>query len=194
MMTIFENFITLKRDRTIKATIGMSREKFDALVPVFAEAHDQFLREKLQNKEIKCLPKGGPKGVLDTPEKRLFFILYYLKTYPTFDVLGFLFNLTAGHAHDYVVTYSDVLNRALTTLNVAPRRTLESLDDFKEVVEKYDELIIDATESACVRPTDDAVQRKRYSGKKTPHHQGSDTHQSRPKNSLCELDFRWLGT
>jgi hypothetical protein len=72
MMTIFENFITLKRDRTIKATIGMSREKFDALVPVFAEAHDQFLREKLRNKEMKCLPKGGPKGVLDTPEKRLF--------------------------------------------------------------------------------------------------------------------------
>ncbi|MBK1646969.1 hypothetical protein CKO25_20590 [Thiocapsa imhoffii] len=90
-MTVFDQFTELKRDRTIKATIGMSREKFDALVPAFADAYDQMLQEKLRNKKIKCLPKGGPSGVLDTHEKRLFFVLYYLKTDPTFDVLWFSF-------------------------------------------------------------------------------------------------------
>jgi hypothetical protein len=163
---IFEQFNSLKRDRTVKATIGMSREKFDALVPVFADAYALIEQEKVQNKEIKHIRKGGPKGVLDTPEKRLFFILYYLKTYPTFDVLGFHFDLSAGHAHDYVVAYSDVLRRALETLDLAPERTADSLEGFRERIESYGEIIIDGMESPCVRPVDEDAQRQRYSGKK----------------------------
>ena len=82
-MTIFDQFNELKSDRMIKATIGMSREKFDALVPAFGNAHEQMLQDKLRSKKIQSLPKGGPSGVLNTHEKRLFFVLYDLKTYPT---------------------------------------------------------------------------------------------------------------
>ncbi|MBK1646895.1 hypothetical protein CKO25_20165 [Thiocapsa imhoffii] len=108
----------------------MRRKKFDAPVPTFADAYDQMLQEKLRNKKIICIPKGGPSGVLDTHEKRLSFVLDYLKTYPTFDIVRFHFKLSAGHAHDFVVLYSEVLNRALESLNVAPKRMVRSRDEF----------------------------------------------------------------
>jgi hypothetical protein len=73
------------------------------LVDVFANSYNAIQQERLKNKEIKRIQNSGPTGILDTPETQLFFVLYYLKTYPTFDVLGFHFDLSAGHAHDYVV-------------------------------------------------------------------------------------------
>jgi hypothetical protein len=163
---MFEKFKKLKIERTIKAMIGMSRKKFDDLVPIFAAADDEIQEERLRNKEIKNKPIGGPKGVLDTHEKRLFFVLFYLKTYPTFDVLGFHFNLSAGHAHDYVESYLTVLRRSLENLNVFPKRTFENVEDFRQVVDKYNEIIVDGLEVSCVRPRDKDAQEDRYSGKK----------------------------
>jgi hypothetical protein len=169
MSTIYEKFKELKIDRMIKATIGMSREKFDTLVPVFADVYQTIQEERLQRKEVKRLWKSGPKGVLDTPEKRLFFVLYYLKTYPTFDVLGFQFDLSAGHAHDDVAAYLPVLQRTLGTLNVLPKRAIESVEEFRQLVDQYSKLLIDCTEAPCVRPCDDDEQSERYSGKKKRH-------------------------
>ncbi|CAD7840585.1 MAG: hypothetical protein, partial [Olavius algarvensis Gamma 1 endosymbiont] len=51
---------------------------------------------------------------------------YYLKTYPTFDVLGFLFSLNAGHAHEYVVFFLRVLKRALANMDKLPKETIET--------------------------------------------------------------------
>ncbi|NJN46789.1 MAG: transposase family protein [Candidatus Competibacteraceae bacterium] len=144
----------------------MSCQKFDDLVPVFASAEDARHQERLQKKEIKRLPSGGHQGVLNTPRKRLFFVLYYLKTYPTFDVLGFHFGLSVGHAHDFIETYLHVLESALKTLTVFPDRRFKDAAEFMQAVEKYDEVMIDGVELPCVRPRDPDQQKDRYSGKK----------------------------
>jgi len=99
---IYENFKNLTTDRTIKAVIGMSRKNFDLLVPNFSVTHQEIQEERYKNKEIKRLPTGGRPRASSGPEEQLFFVLFYLKTYPTFDVLGFHFGLSAGHAHDHV--------------------------------------------------------------------------------------------
>jgi hypothetical protein len=166
---IFEQFNRLKVDRQIKALIGMSRDKFDALVRVFTDSNRLIQQERLHNKEIKRLPSGGPKRILDTTEKQLFFTLYYLKTYPTFDVLGFHFDLSAGHAHDYLVYYLKVLEHSLNKLEKLPKRTFANVDEFRHVIDKYSEIIIDAFDVPCVRPSDNERQRVRYSGKKKRH-------------------------
>jgi hypothetical protein len=92
------------------------------------------------------------KGVFDSDEKRLFFLLFYLKTYPTFDVLGFHFDLSAGHAHDYIQEFMPILERALKARNVYPERTFESVKDFRQAIEKYDEIYMDGAEISCIRP------------------------------------------
>ena len=109
-----------KHDRRIKAVIGISLSKFNILLVAFTAAYDSVQMERCQKGEIKNVSKGGPKGNLDTFEKKLFFILYYLKTYPTFDVLGFLFGFSSGHAHNHVENLLPVLLRSLSDLGVLP--------------------------------------------------------------------------
>ena len=93
-------------------------------------------------------------------------IEYYLKTYPTFDVLGFHFGLSSGHAHNHVENLMPVLLRSLSDLGVLPDRSPGTPAEFLQLVEKYGEIIIDGMECPCVRPQDDELQKARYSGKK----------------------------
>ena len=121
----------------------------------------KFGKIRYQNKEIKRLPKGGKPGVFSSHEERLFFVLYYLKTCPTFDVLGFHFGLSAGQAHDYVELFLHVLERALTDLGQLPEVTLETPEDLSQLVDQYNDIIIDGVEMAYVRPHDEAHQKER---------------------------------
>ena len=125
--------------------------------------------ERLLNGEIRRLPKGGSLGVLDTSQKKLFFILYYMKTYSTFDALGFIFGFSSGHAHDHITRIFPVLKNTLNTLNVLPIRTISSVEELMQLVEKHGEIILDGVECSCVRPQNDELQKAHYSGKKKRH-------------------------
>ena len=163
---IYENFKNLTTDRTIRAVIGVNRETFNSLVPHFSSAHQEIQEERCKNKEIKRLPTGGWPGVFSCYAERLFFVLFYLKTYPTFDVLGFHFGFSAGRAHDYVESSMRILERALANLDVLPKTTIETPQELSQLIDKYDNIIIDGAEMPCVRPQDEARQKENYSGKK----------------------------
>lgn len=165
----YERFIKLdpnKHDRMIKATIGMGRAKFDKLAAAFPAAYGAFQRERLERGEIRQAPSGGPKGHLDTFEKKLFFVLYYLKTYPTFDVLGFHFGLSSGHAHEHVESLLPVLAGALSDLGVLPARSPGTPEEFAPLVERHGGIALDGLECPCARPQDGALQTARHGGKK----------------------------
>lgn len=166
---IYENFDMLndeKHGRIIKSLIGISRSQFDILCETFGNAYDTIQQERLQQGEIKKIPSGGLKGNLGTPTRKLFFVLYYLKTYPTFDVLGFHFGLSSGHAHDHLENLLPVLLRSLSDLGVLPLRTPGTPKEFAQLIEQYGDIAIDGLECACVRPQDKDLQEARYSGKK----------------------------
>ena len=168
----YEQFIKLdavKHNRLIKSLVGMNRAHFDTLVPAFAIAYDRVQLERLQRGDIKQVPSGGSKGYLDTFDKKLFFLLYYLKNYPVFDVLGFHFGLSGGHAHTHVEALLPVLQRALWDLGVLPARSPGTPEEFTQLVEQYGDIAIDGMECACVRPQDEELQKARYSGKKKRH-------------------------
>lgn len=162
----FEKLSDEKHGRAIKAVIGMSRSKFDLLAKAFAGALLATQQERRTNKAIKQIPSGGPKGNLDTSEKKLFFTLVYLKIYPTFDVLGFLFGFSSGHAHNHLEKLLPVLTKSLSSLGMLPARTPGTPQEFSQLVEMYDNIAMDGLESACVRPQDKELQEARYSGKK----------------------------
>jgi hypothetical protein len=183
----YEEFMRLdaeKHDRLTKALIGISRPNFDLLATAFAVAYAAIQLERVQRGEIKQVPSGGAKGHLDTFDKKLFFLLYYLKTYPTFDVLGFHFGLSSGHAFDHVAALLPVLLRSLADLGVLPARSPGTPDEFAQIVEQYGYIAIDGLECPCVRPQDDECQKARFSGKKTPYAQGDCRHDPTPSNPL----------
>jgi hypothetical protein len=55
--------------------------------------------------------------------------LDYLKTYPTFDVLGFFFDLNPSKAEENVKKLLPVLKRAQSKRNLLPRRILIDGDE-----------------------------------------------------------------
>lgn len=156
------NIQKIARDpRAIKALTGLSYQEFSDLVPVF-EKNLRTFQIKRQNR--KRNPGGGQKGHLPTTEAKLFFILLYLKTYPTFDVLGWISGKSRGRTCEYVHMYTKVLKKTMKVKGVSPKRRINSIEEFLLLFPSIKDVFVDGTERKIQRPKKN--QRKQYSGKK----------------------------
>jgi hypothetical protein len=89
--------------------------------------------------------------------------------YPTFDVLGTQFAMARSKAHENLHKLSPILYDTLVHLDLMPYREFTTPEELKAALQGVDRLLIDATERAYHRSTDDAKQREHYSGKKTAY-------------------------
>lgn len=158
-------------ERQFKALTGTSRQEFQPLLPTFIESYHELRQETCEaNKATRQRkPGGGQKGTLKTMELKLFFILYYWKVYPTYDVLGFQFGLDRSKACTNVHALWPVLERTLEKLQVLPARACSSVEELRAAFGEVRDLVIDATERAHRRPQEDTKPREKYSGKKKRH-------------------------
>ncbi len=69
------------------AVLGLSRAEFNALLCGFERCRKQIQQARPNRHRA---PGGGRKTKLGGPKGLLFFILFYLKVYPTFDLLSVL--------------------------------------------------------------------------------------------------------
>ena len=94
----------IRDERQMKALTGLSQAQFDSLLPVFSDiyraAQQHAYEEGSQSGTRRRRPGGGSKGKLPTMVEKLAFVLYYYKTYPTFDVLGTQFAMARSKAHE----------------------------------------------------------------------------------------------
>jgi len=129
-------FKSVRSERQLKSLTGLGQREFDRLLPAFSNSLDEIHTENYRkNKEKRSRrPGGGSKGKLPTPENKLFFILFYLKNYPTYDVLGFIFDLNPSKAEENVKKLLPILNKAQSKLNVLPRRVLKTGHELEEIV------------------------------------------------------------
>jgi hypothetical protein len=162
--------LEIRDDRQLRALTGVSTEKFSTLEAAFTLALDDEkelkYREGIVQGKRQRKPGGGQKGKLPTAHEKLTFLLYYLKVYPTFDVLGTQFGLNRSKACENVHDLLPILSRALDNLGVLPEREFKTVEDFRRACNWVDELLIDATERPHCRPQDDEKQKDLYSGKK----------------------------
>lgn len=166
---IYKNIEDIKNNRVSSSLIGMKIEEFKELSILFE-------KEIIEEKEIaykegrrKRKAGGGEKGNLETADQKLFFVLYYMKNYPTYDVLGYLFDMDGGNACSHIQLLTPLVSKVLNRLGVMPKRELHDKESFIQLIEN-EEIIIDATERRCVRPVNKEQQSARYSGKKTLIH------------------------
>jgi hypothetical protein len=117
-------------------------------------------------------------------ESKLFFILFYFKCYPTFDVLSFLFDLERGRANRWVHRLQGILETALGKKMVLPERKLESMEQFLERFPEVKAVILDGTERPVQRPKDATQQKEHYSGKKKRHTRKHITGSTRKKRVI----------
>ena len=163
--------ITIRNDRQFKAFTGVSESQFEKLLTPFiqcleTERHQRYQQQKARRRRG---PGGGRKGQLATPELKLFFLLFYLKNYPTYDILGGLFDLSPGKAKENVSRLLPLLRRAEKMLHILPHRHYRPTDNCNQDIEDKRKIIIDATERPCCRPSHARKQKRYYSGKKRRH-------------------------
>ncbi len=158
-------------DRQFKALTGVSRKMFEQLLAVFVLCYELYQQEQYEKNKAKRKrkPGGGQKGRLNTMEKKLFFILRYLKSYSTYDVLGFEFDLDRSKACTNVQKIMPVLLKSLAYLNLLPEREFATAQELQEAWADISDLIIDVTERPHYRHKDYETQKSHYSGKKKQH-------------------------
>jgi hypothetical protein len=162
--------LQIRDERQMKALTGLSQAQFDHLLSVFSNIY-QATQQKTYDKGIESgtrrrKPGGGCKGKLPTLADKLLFVLYYYKTYPTFDVLGTQLAMARSKANENLHKISPILYDTLVSLDLMPPRELATPAALKAALQGVDRLLIDATERAYHRSTDDVKQREHYSGKK----------------------------
>lgn len=158
---------TIREDRQMRALTGLDLGAFCALVSPFAAACQQQADARFPPQRPRQRQAGGGrKGHLASPEQKLFFVLYYLKSYPTFDVLGASFGLHRSKAHRAVHRLAPALQSALAALGVLPARQITSLEEMQAVFAQVPTLLLDATERLRQRPAAPVDRPACYSGKK----------------------------
>jgi hypothetical protein len=162
--------LQIRDERQMKALTGLSQAQFDYLLPVFSDIYQatqqRTYEEGVQSGTRRRHPGGGSKGKLPTMVEKLQFVLYYYKTYPTFDVLGTQFAMARSKAHENLHKLSPILYDPLVHLERMPYRELATPEALKAALQGVDRLLIDATERAYHRSQEAAKQREHYSGKK----------------------------
>jgi hypothetical protein len=155
----------LKQDRLVRALTGLNRKAFDELLSTFSPVYEQ----SRQNQPRQRAVGGGRKARLLGTQEKLFFILFYFKCYPTFDLAGIIFDLHRSQAHDWMHRLQPILEETLGQKMVLPERKLDSIEAFLERFPDVKRVMIDGTERPVQRPQDTEAQTANYSGKKKRH-------------------------
>jgi len=163
----------LRSDRLIRATTGLPAPEFKPLVASFNQELQKERRIRYERGVEQGVrerrPGGGRIGTLRTPTEKLFFVLFYYKCYPTFDVLGLLFDLDRSNACRNVQNLTSIVENMLGKEMVLPERKISTVEELLELFPDVKDLFIDGTERPIQRPTDRAKQKENYSGKKKAH-------------------------
>lgn len=151
--------------RLFKAVTGMSLPEFTAVLPEFIAALHQSKPRTTRRRQ----DGGGRKHTLNSGREKLFFIVFYVKCYATFDVLAWLFDVDRAQTYRWVAAYLPVLEQALGQKAVLPARKIATVDEFLQRFPQITEVFVDGTERPIRRPTGQEAQRPYYSGKKKGH-------------------------
>lgn len=162
---------TRKNARIFRAMTGMTVSEFDLLVPVFEQVWGVYIRE-----ERRFLRHGthtreralwwGREGYLRTGSEKLFFILFFLKVYPTCDLAGYTFGSSKSSAARWIQILLPLLSKTLGRTLSLPKRQISTPEEFFLAFPEAKELMIDGVERPMVRRKKPKTQTKNYSGKK----------------------------
>jgi hypothetical protein len=133
----------------MRAVFGLDEAKFNEL----AERMDVLWYNTLASREgRKRAPGAGQPSKIATGAQKLAFILFYLKVYPTFDVMSLFCDINAGDCCRWVHKLMPVLEELLGQKHALPKRKINSVDAFKAAFPQAVEVILDGMERPIQRP------------------------------------------
>jgi hypothetical protein len=154
----------LRSNRSCLALTGVTIAEFKSLVPLFAHAYKE-VRIKANPKRVRKFG-GGRTGRLKSIEEKLFYALFYLKTYPTFDVASFFVGIDRSNCCRAIRLLFPALETILGRQLVLPQRQIHSVEEFLLLYPEVKDVFLDGTDRRVQRPKDKKRQNKLYSGKR----------------------------
>lgn len=160
----------LKHPELFQYVIGINYSQFLRLLPKFSLALRQAENIRAYAKKRIREVGGGRKSKLVSDSQKLFFVLFYYKTYPTFRFAQILYGLDKRNIQLWIKFLAPVLFSALGyELSLKMRKRISRWDLWLEEYPELSEFIVDCTERQIQRPMDNQIQEKYYSGKKKHH-------------------------
>lgn len=159
----------LRNNRLMLALTGVTLQEFDNLIPAFSQSYFEEKRKQHRKNAKERKFGGGRIGFLKTIPDKLFFILFYYKCYPTYDLASLIFDCGRSNACRRQFQLSKSLEKTLGRKLVLPVRKMKTLEEFFEAFPGAREVFIDGTERPIQRPKDKKKQKANYSGKKKKH-------------------------
>ena len=156
------------KSRLFRACTGLTRKDFLKLLKDFTKLYYTVREEIALSKERQRAPGAGrtPKR-FDTAAKLLFYLLFYIRVYPTFDLAQIIFQLDRANLHYWFNLGLPILEFAVKhKIPLPAQRCSDPTDLFRKIPELKGH-IVDATEQPMNRPK--YKQQKYYSGKKKMH-------------------------
>lgn len=157
----------LRTDRLCKALTGLKVAEFEALVLDFEIYYQEF--EATRKKKRIRKVGGGRDSKIETAREKLFYILWYMKTYPTFDVASFTVGFARSSACTWMHDLLPILELTMKRKFVLPQRKISSPEEYFRLYPEAKEVFVDAVERLKQRPKKKKAQQKAYSGKKKAH-------------------------
>jgi hypothetical protein len=166
-----------RRPTVFRGLTGMDTDAFEALFADFDAASRAARaasgRTRRGGQPRRRAPGAGRRHALD-PRDRLLMALVWLRVYPTYELLGFLFGLHNGNANrnvaDVLATLETLGDFPFDRPDRDPGRT--RLDSVEAVMDAFPEvrLVVDTKEQRIRRPKGEyAAQKPYYSMKKRAH-------------------------
>ncbi len=138
----------LKEERLFLSLTGMRVSEFKGL----AETFKKVLLSDLSQRNRQRAVGGGRKGALKDVESKLFYILFYLKVYPTYDLAGFIFEVDRSRCFHWTVRLMPLLEKALGRHVALPKRQIRSAEEFMALCPDVKDLFLHGTERPTQRP------------------------------------------
>jgi len=151
----------------MRAITGLDRSEFEKLTRTFGQVAGKLLLQSTEPREREI--GGGRTHTLVTTEEKLFFILFYLKCYPTFDLAALFYDVDRSQTNRWVHHLLPLLEETLGRELVLPKRKIKSVEEFLQLFPEVKDVFIDGTERPVQRPKKKKQQEKHYSGKKKRH-------------------------
>jgi len=148
-----------RNERTMRAVFGLGTAKFDEL----AQRVDALWTRRLERRKNRQRAVGGGQpSKIPTGRHKLAFILFYLKAYPTLDVMSVFSGINNGECCRWVQKLLPLLEELLGEKQVLPKRRIRSMQDFAAAFPAAAEVILDGMERPVQRS-----KKKRRSGRIT---------------------------
>jgi DDE superfamily endonuclease len=155
------------------ALTGLTRDEFDRLAADFAAARNRFRAASERTKRGTPRQRAAGAGAPPThdPPTRLLIALVWLRIYPTYELLGWLFGLEKSNAWEAVQDALAVLETLADFPFERPAADRKKLSTKQAMIDAFPQVavIIDAKEQPFRRPQGWEQQKPFYSGKKKRH-------------------------